>query len=180
MAILSYGSELALPLPVSPVKNAAQDIAILYNAMQQMQKAVSGALGYDKIDLTVFPQDNASIYKLTRLHNLVAKVLTNANGTPVVGDFVAAKNDGTGELGIVKAINSTSTAPGLRAIGFVSYIENGVAIVRNQGILLFGADLVIGQRYYMSDTPGVITNGATNQYVGVAIAKRQLLVNIAD
>jgi hypothetical protein len=51
--------------------------------------------------------------------------------------------------------------------------------VQTHGLILFGTDLVIGQRYYMSATPGVVTGGATDQYVGVAVGKRELLMNIA-
>jgi hypothetical protein len=31
----------------------------------------------------------------------------------------------------------------------------------------------------MSNTPGVVTGGATSQYVGVAIGKRELLMNLS-
>ena len=177
---MQYSSELFLPLPAVPLKDTASDIDALYNAMQYLAKSLSQTLGYETIDTTEFPVDNYSaVYKANRFNKLVAKVLTDSNGTPKAGDFVAFKEDGAGNLGVVKAINSTSTAPGLRCSGVVLSVLDGIAIVQTAGLILFGTDLVIGQRYYMSNTAGVVTGGATNQYIGVAVGKRELLMNIA-
>jgi hypothetical protein len=176
---MSYSSELFVPLPANPIKNTAADIDALYNAVISLTRNLSQSLGYETIDLTKFPISNYDIaYKANRFHKVVAKVLTDSNGTPVAGAFVAFKDDGAGNLGIVKAINSTSTAPGLRCSGYLLAVTDGVGIVQTNGLILFSADLVIGQRYYMSNTPGVVTGGATNQYVGVATGKRELLMNL--
>jgi hypothetical protein len=176
---MSYSSELFVPLPASPLKNTPADIATLYNAVSSLARNLSQSLGYETIDTTKFPISNYDVaYKANRFHRVVAKVLTDGNGTPAAGAFVAFKDDGAGNLGIVKAVNSTSTDPGLRCSGYLLSVSDGVGIVQTHGLILFGVDLVIGQRYYMSNTPGVVTGGPTNQYVGVAVGKRELLMNL--
>lgn len=176
---MGYSSELFVPLPASPLKNTDSDIATLYNAVISLTRNLSQSLGYETLDLTKFPLGNYdTVYKANRFHKVVAKLLTDGNGTPAAGAFVAFKDDGAGNLGIVNAVNSTSTAPGLRCSGYLLSVTNGIGIVQTHGLILFGTDLVIGQRYYMSNTPGVVTNGATNQYIGVAIGKRELLMNL--
>jgi hypothetical protein len=178
---MSYSSELFVPLPALPLGNTASDIYTLYNAVSSLARNLSQSLGYETLDLTKFPISNYdTVYKANRFHKVVAKVLTDGNGTPAAGAFVAFKDDGAGNLGIVKAINSTSTDPGLRCSGYLLSVTNGVGIVQTHGLILFGTDLVIGQRYYMSNTPGVVTGGATNQYIGVAIGKREFLMNLSE
>jgi hypothetical protein len=178
---MNYSSELFLPLPAAPLQNVGADIDTLYNAISYLTKSLSQGLGYETLDLTKFPISNYDVvYKANRFHKLVAKVLTDNNGTPKAGDFVAFTDDGSGNLGIVKAINSTSTAPGLRCSGYLLSVTGGIGIVQTYGLILFGTDLVIGQRYFMSDTPGVVTGGATNQYIGVAVGKRELLMTLNE
>jgi hypothetical protein len=162
------------------MQNTEADIDALYNAVSALTRSLSQSLGYETLDLTKFPVSNYDIaYKANRFHKLVAKILTDGNGTPKAGDFVAFKDDGAGNLGIVKAINSDSTAPGLRCSGYLLSVTGGIGVVQTHGIILFGTDLVVGQRYFMSNTPGVVTGGATSQYVGVAIGKRELLMNLS-
>jgi hypothetical protein len=176
---MNYSSELFVPLPANPLNNTGADIDALYNAVVSLTRNLSQSLGYETLDLTKFPVSNYdTVYKANRFHKVVAKVLTDGNGTPEVGAFVAFKDDGAGNLGIVKAIDSDSTAPGLRCSGCLLSVTDGVGVVQTHGLILFSADLVIGQRYYMSNTPGILTGGATNQYVGVAVGKRELLMNL--
>jgi hypothetical protein len=176
---MNYSSELFLPLPATPLKNAEADIDALYNGLLSLTRNLSQSLGYETLDLTKFPVSNYdTAYKANRLHRLVAKVLTDGNGAPAAGAFVAFKDDGAGNLGVVKAVDSTSTAPGLRCSGYLLSVTDEVGIVQTHGLILFGTDLIVGQRYYMSNTAGTVTNGATNQYIGVATGKRELLMNI--
>ena len=176
-----YSSELFLPLPAMPLKDPNTDTDALYNAVHSLAKSLSQSLGYETLDTSKFPVSNFELaYKANRFHKLVGKVLTDTNGTPKAGDFVAFKDDGAGNLGIVKAVNNTSTAPGLRCSGYLLSVSNGIGIVQTHGLVLFGTDLVIGQRYYMSNTAGVVTGGATNQYVGVAVGKREFLMNLSE
>lgn len=176
---MSYSSELFLPLPAVPLKEPASDIDTIYNAVHFLAKQLSQGLGYETLDLSAFPLSAFdTVYKANRFHRVVGKVLTDANGTPAAGDFVAFKDDGAGNLGLVKAINSTSTDPGFRCSGYLLKVTDGIGIVQTHGIVRFSIDLVVGQRYYMSNTAGTVTNGATNQYVGVAVSKRELLMNL--
>lgn len=172
----SFNSRVAIGLPAVPLSsNSPQDIYTLYDAVHVLHRQLSTILGLDTNSATVNLTDPTKQFVGTQFFNFTA----HANGC-VAGNFVAIQDNGAGQPQCVKAYSSLNITPGKRCVGWITSVTNNIATVATFGLAYFNADLIIGQRYYIADqaNAGTVTAGVTDQHIGVAIAKRWLLVNI--
>lgn len=162
MATTTYiiDSEIQLYLPQNPETTNPElygELAKVYNALRNLQVAITQYAGVGQKEKTTWnqlsPADTVMIQNMARVYVMATENIPLGN---TVSFF-----DGGGGVLRAKRANATSgsIAP---AHGFCSTL-GGITAGQYGEVMLFGlcpyiTALAIGQTYYQSTTPGVITN----------------------
>lgn len=159
---------------------ASKDIYDLYLAVQTIHRLLSDFSGN-----TIFnPADYKSIPVTSTVHSQdIDRMYVKTMETVSVGDFIKIAPDGTGGVGITKALYDNN-AEGSCAHGVVTEVfTSGHAVVTRQGIVNSYSGLTIGTDYYLSGTVagGYTTTPPGNkpcQKVGLGVSPTQMYVTI--
>lgn len=177
--------KLSLPATISPSVDPAFRgyLEELVNAIQQLQSYVEQYCGItQKIAVSwpgIRPEDTLLDHQLNRFYGKAAEPI-------ISGGIINIHDAGAGVLGLRNADASNNTRP---AHGWCT-TQGGIAtgeygeVILGRGLITNITGLVIGTRYFLSTTAGVITNaqpvaaGNITQYIGTAIGTQLLLADI--
>ena len=187
MAIITYtvSSGIDLRLPANPeTEDPAMygQLSLLYNACRQLQIGLTDYAGIGQKEVTTWSQ--LSPLDTIKFQNL-GRIYVQAGENIVLGDIVNFYDQGAGVLGVRKA-NASSGTP-RPAHGYCSTI-GGIPVgtfgecIAGVGLCSFITGMALGVTYYLSTTPGIITNAkpATpnlQQPVGYALGGSLLMFN---
>lgn len=143
-------SKLDLGLGQFPLEpTASEDVLDLYRAVHTLHRKLSALAG-----LTIFdPAEYKSIPVTSTVHSQsIDRMYVKTMETVVAGDFIKIVADGTGGIGVAKALYD-NTAVGSCVHGVVMEVfAGGYAIVTRGGIVDAYSGLTIGADYYLSST----------------------------
>ena len=162
MALVTYTVDSAIQLylpqnPETPNPELYGELAKVYNAMRNLQVAITQYAGVGQKEITSWPQ--LSPTDTVMLQNL-SRVYVQASENIPLGNTVNFHDGGGGVLRARRAdANSASIKPAHAFCTTLGGITSGqFGEVMLVGLCPYISGLAIGQTYYQSTTPGIITN----------------------